>query len=160
MIRFYNYKPDTCDCFICERYDDTLDQWSYVEEYTVDNPLSDNHDKTFTTSRCSIHAGITDIKELFNAVYGAGDSDQKRKNKTEGYLLQTASLNLSEQVTDNGGTYFRFKNGITYNWSFTGTGKDRVLNISISGATLTTNQKNSIKTALDSLFGTGRVIVS
>jgi len=153
MIRFYNYKPDTCDCFICQRYDDALDQWSYVEEYT--NPRGE----VFTTKRCSIHDNITDINDLFNAVYGTDDSDQKRKNKTEGYLLQTPFLNLSEQITDDGGTYFRFKNGIKYNWSFTGTGKDRVLNISILGANLTTNQKNNIQSALNNLFGNDRVVL-
>jgi hypothetical protein len=53
----------------------------------------------------------------------------------------------------------QLKNNITYDFSWSGTAPDRVLNISFTGITLTNQQKNTIRTVLNNRFGIGKVNV-
>jgi hypothetical protein len=53
-----------------------------------------------------------------------------------------------------------FKGGITANWNWTGTPPNRVLNVTVTGFTPTTQQRTAINTAINNRFGAGNVIVT
>lgn len=154
-IRFYNYKPDTCECFICQRFDDSTGVFSYVESYTTPSG------ETYNTKRCSAHQDVTDIDDLYDVIYGNIASEQKRKNRLEGYLLSTPGLNITKtNINGAGQEVTLFKDNVNYSWSFSGTGSDRVLGVNIAGGTLSSLQKTAMQTFCDATFGSGVVEVS
>ena len=53
----------------------------------------------------------------------------------------------------------QFKKGVNISWAWSGLPPDRVLTITVTGTTLTTQQKNAIQNRLNSRFGTGKITV-
>jgi hypothetical protein len=51
------------------------------------------------------------------------------------------------------------KEGLNYNWSWTGLDKNRILTISFSGILLSAAEKTGLQTALDARFGADKVIM-
>jgi hypothetical protein len=146
MIKFYNWKPDTCECQVEERHDTEIDG---REAFTLSKVLK----------RCPVHEGLTD-EELWDTIF---DKENKVKNQMLRVLLGYEGLKLnleeSKKNTDGSNAGLGLKEGIEYNWSFEGTGKDRKLKVDIKGANLTQAQKTAIKTLCDTKFGVGKVEV-
>ena len=141
-VRTYRWKPDTCECVITETHDDVANTWSGVPE-----------------SKCPAHAAVAD-NALYGVLHTNPDGENKRKNLVHKALLETGSLSLSQTVIgpDGSGT-LQFKPGIAFSWSWSGSNGSRVLTISVTGVTLTTAQKNTIRTYCDANFGAGKVMV-
>lgn len=141
------WAPDTCGCKlhrICK----------YVgEEYVC---------QTFETKLCEAHEGLA-TEEIHDVVKVENTS----KNLVEGELLKDTTLTdeipdegfgITPEALSAGKTRPRkWKNGIKYDWSFSGTGKNRVLNVSINGATLSKSKKDEVKLFVDTKFGQGKV---
>jgi hypothetical protein len=53
-----------------------------------------------------------------------------------------------------------FKRGISFWISWTGTAPNRQLTLTLQGITLTTNQKNSLQTKLNTRFGISKVVIA
>lgn len=126
-----SWKPDTCKCII-------------LEESGTSNYIS--HEFV-----CPDHQGLSS-SELATVPL----EHNKRKNLVDG-ILRTNLTSLLTTTDTNGAVIY--KNGITFNWSFSGTGNNRVLSISMTGVNLTTNQKNTIQNICDTQFGAGKVLV-
>ena len=145
VISLMTWKPDTCGCVIEESH----------------NPSDSNYGVKFSKviSKCSDHENLPD-SAIYDTVYTNSDSDQKRKNLLEKFLIETDALGVSEEVLQDDGTPMRqFKKGITYTWNFTGKGNSRILNVALSGVTLGDPVKATINTFLSSTFGSGKVIL-
>lgn len=142
-ISLMTWTPDTCACKIEESH----------------NPSDSEYGVKFSKvlSKCSDHQSLPD-SAIYSTIYANSDSEQKRKNGMHGYLLETSDLGLSEEVVDDDGvTSRRFKPGITYEWSFTGTGSNRVLDINMKGASISLSAKNDITSFLTTKFGSDKV---
>jgi len=108
-------------------------------------------------NKCLAHQGVPD-EDLYGVIYENPDSEQKRKNKLEGYLLSNATLGLSEMVTDDDNVpTAKYKKGVRYQWSFD---ENRVLVVNMSGATLNNANKNAIRNHCDTNFGNGKVNIT
>ena len=144
-ISLMTWKPDTCDCVLEESHDPSDSSYGVKFSRVI--------------SKCSSHEDLPD-NAIYGAVYSNSNSDQKRKNLLEKFLIETDSLGVSEEVLQDDGTTMRqFKKGITYTWNFTGKGNSRILNVSLSGVTLGNPVKATINTFLSSTFGSGKVIL-
>lgn len=134
------WSPDTCQCVLFYEWDPTKP--------------ADQRTHTFTKVEkvCQFHQGLTD-SEIYTHVV---DNNQ-RKNKLEGFILQNLTSALAQTDPESG--VLVWKDGISFNWSFSGTTDSRVLTISISGVNLTNNQKNTIQNWCNTTFGTGKVIL-
>lgn len=140
------WKPDTCECLIEEIYNgkDIVGGGQVLE-------------------KCLAHQNVPD-NELYGVLYSNPDGENKRKNQVFRILLGYESvkgLGLEEAKTDPEGNDvgLGLKKGIEYNWSFEGTGKNRVLKVDVKGASLSILQKAAIKTLCDTKFGVGKVEV-
>jgi len=133
------WRPDTCDCIIEYSWDDTLSEQNRV--HTLSNYVN----------KCAAHSILSTDQDRWNTVF----DENPRKSRS----LQS--------VLDNGPTSFydikdgvrQLKSGIKFDFFWTGTAPNRVLNISFTGATLTTNQRNTIQGVLDTKFGVGKVVL-
>ena len=113
--RTQRWIPDTCDqqspCIVIEEYDDSVPDEPFVCK-TVER-------------KCAVHQEVAD-NELYATILG----ENQRKNKMHGKLLETDGL--FELVTNEAGDVRRkFVNDAEMEWSFTGTGKDRVLHVEV-----------------------------
>ncbi len=132
------WRPDTCGCVIEETHD----------------PQDSAYGVRFSAviSKCPVHAAVSDAN-LYGVIYSNSDGENKRKNLLDKFLRETAALSLT--TVDASGA-FNYKAGIVFNWSWDAS---RNLVVSVTGVTLTTNQKNSIRAYCDANFGVGKVIV-
>jgi hypothetical protein len=133
-----NWEPDTCSCKVIQSKD------------TVTNITSlDTYSNT-----CSFHSSISNSSTRYSTFL----AENQRKNNT----LRLALVNLSAQLagTDPVSGAISLKQGIIFNWSFSGTGETRVLDISFSGITLTAQQKTTLQTFCNTNFGSGKAVVS
>jgi len=140
------WKPDTCEC--------------EVEEVYVGTAIIGGG---AVLKKCVAHQSVPDA-DLYGVLYANPDGENKRKNQVYRVLLGLESvkgLGLEETKVNEDGSDggVGFKKGVNYAWSFTGTGKDRVLQVDVKGATLSALQKAAIKTFGDTAFGLGRVEV-
>lgn len=139
------WKPDTCGCEIEEVYNGT----DIVGGGQV-------------LKKCVAHAGVAD-NELYGVLYSNPDGENKRKNHLYRTLLGMEEVNglaLDEVKKDEKGkdVGVGLKEGLEYEWSFSGTGKDRILTATVKGTTIQKTKKDSIKAHCDSKFGVGKVI--
>lgn len=104
--------------------------------------------------KCPAHANIPSDATGFNQV---AEENRRGPGNTFWTMLQNAPTSLFDVQNDGTRT---FKRGINVSWSWTGTTPNRVLNITISGITLTTNQQNNIRNAVDNRFGAGKVVIT
>lgn len=137
-IRTQVWRPDTCGCVIQETYD-TAD----VAGTMVGTPIS----------KCSIHAGVAD-NDHYGVIYSLPHGENKRKNEAIKALKQFADLGDLQQD----GSY-EFKNGITATWVWSGINADRIMTVTITGITLSTQKKNQLQNAANAMFGAGKVVI-
>jgi hypothetical protein len=81
--------------------------------------------------------------------------ENQRKNYTRQEIIE--ALSDVRQTDDKGN--FIFKEGIDISFSWTGTNKDRLLHLSVTGFALTTQQKATVQGITDSRFGNGKVLI-
>lgn len=127
------WSPDTCDCVL--EYDDQFNLINVVQ-------------------RCTAHQNLANNAAVYNTV----KDENPRKNIGLDLILQNGPASLFDTDSESGNRVF--KRGITVNWVWSGTAPDRVLTLNVIGITLTTNQKNAIKTFLDNRFGANKVILA
>jgi len=138
VINTTKWSPDTCSCVI---------------DYSWDNSVpADQRTHTLSSiSKCSFHNSLSDI-----AAYNTVTEENPRKNIAYQLILDNGPAALSDLID---GTR-QLKAGITINLTWSGTAPNRVVTISYTGITLTTNQKNSIQTFLNNRFGAGKVLIA
>ena len=132
------WRPDHCACELEFTWDEAVAQASRTHTFSKDN------------TRCTIHSALTG-STLFNTVL----EENQRKN----IALQIALDNGPSTLYDLSGTTRILKPAITYNYAWTGAAPNRVLTMSFIGVSLTTTNKNTIQTAENTRFGTGKVAV-
>lgn len=138
------WRPDTCSCEVEEIYNGT--------EIVGGGQV---------LRKCVAHQSVAD-NELYGVLYSNPDGENRRKNQMLRILLGHESLkNLGleeEKFNEDGSSAgLGLKRGIEYAWSFTGTGKNRILSVTIKGANLTPLQKTAIRTFCNTMFGVGKV---
>lgn len=126
------WKPDTCGCIILEE--------SGTSAYN-------SHEFV-----CPSHTGLTAEQLALVPL-----EHNIRKNKVDSAFRSLLTSTLTETDADSGAIVY--KKGITFNWSYSGTGESRVLSVNITGVNLTTNQKNTIQSWCDTNIGAGKVII-
>jgi len=90
-------------------------------------------------SKCAPHAGLSDA-EVWDAVYaGSPTGENGKKNKIRNRIFEQWGVEI-------------------VSFSFSGTGKDRVLTIVTSG--LTANQRTAAQTWANTNIGVGKVVIS
>jgi hypothetical protein len=134
-IKTTRFSPDTCGCVLEYEWDDTLSEASRVHTF-----------KSIT--KCPAHSAQAD-QTAYNTVF----DENPRKN----IALQTALDNGPNTLYDMNGTQRVLKPAVGYNYSWSGTAPDRVLSISFTGVSLTTTQKNTIRNAINTRLGNGKV---
>lgn len=140
-IRTTRWRPDTCDCIIDYTWDDTLPQDQIV--HNVDN----------ITRKCAAHQHLNN-----NNVFLAVNNENPRRMKALKEILDRAPSGMYD-IDPIDGVTRRLKPGIDINFSFSGVAPDRVITLTLTGYTLTNNQKNTAQTFLDNRFGVGKVIL-
>ena len=136
-IRTTRYSPDTCGC---------------VLEYTWDDTQSEatrTHTFSSVITKCNSHSAQTDANSYTTCM-----EENTRKN----IALQVALDNGPSTLYDLSGTTRTLKPTVTYTYSWSGTSPNRTLTIGFSVA-LTTTQKTTIRTALNTRLGTGKVLI-
>jgi len=106
--------------------------------------------------KCPAHTALSD-SDLYDVIKGSVAGENIRKNKAIDKLLTDTNLNLSSLQAD--GSY-QFKNGVAASWAWSGTGADRVLTVTVTGANLSTSNKSAVNTWCTSTFGAGKVILA
>jgi len=140
-IKTTRYSPDTCGCVIEYTWDNTTPESTRV--HTLDNYIT----------KCPAHVSLATDTDRWNAVF----EENPRKNiALESVLANSPTTALYDTLN---GTR-QFKQGINVNFSWSGTAPNRVLTLTITGISLTTNQKNTLRTALDTRFGSGKVLIA
>lgn len=142
------WKPDTCECTVEELYEGTeiIGMGQVVK-------------------KCAVHASVPD-SELYDTIL---NGENRVKNIMEAEIVNDPDFGeevdtdeVDETATAQRGTRVmrkqrRLKQGLRYDWSFTGTGKDRKLVVDVKGATLTKAKRDSLKAKASVLFGAAKV---
>jgi hypothetical protein len=140
-IKTTRWSPDTCGCVI---------------EYTWDDSLPNDQISTTPSNvitRCSAHTTLANNTAVFNTLF----EENPRKNISFQHILDNAPTTLFDVNTDGSR---QLKAGMSISWAWTGTAPNRVITLTVKGITLTTNQKNTIQSALNSRFGIGKVVIA
>lgn len=125
-INTTRWSPDTCGCTF---------------EYTWDAEVPENlrvHTFKSESKVCPEHVGLTG-----EAHFNLDMAENQTKNLALARALETISA--LAQTTPEGA--ITLKSGLTYNWSFSGTGTARRLQFVIEGATLSNAQKTQLRNA-------------
>ena len=140
VINITRWSPDTCDCVIEYSWDSTQPESSRT--HTLSNYIN----------KCAAHAALADDNTRWNTVF----EENPRKNQALQNILDNSPTTALYDIV-NGNR--QLKAALGFNFSFTGTAPNRVLTISFLGISLTTNQKNTIQTFLNTRFGVGKVLI-
>lgn len=143
VIKTTRWSPDTCGCVIDYTWDDTTDLDTRV--HTVSNIVT----------KCPAHQTLATKEQVYDAVY---EKENKRKNGVLSASLDNTPEGLLYELDARGQKLL--KHGITYEFNFTGSAPNRILNIKFNGVTLTNQQKTAVQNKVDQLYGSGNVIVS
>ena len=100
--------------------------------------------------KCPAHQNTTDV----NLVH---QENTRGPGNTLDHILQNAPTGLFDTQTDGSRA---FKQGINVSWTWSGTPPNRVLNITVTGFTPTTTQRNAINAAVNNRFGAGNVVIT
>lgn len=141
-IKINRWSPDTCGCIMEYSWDDSVPQDEIVLTPTT------------VVSRCAAHTSLATKED----VYGVLMEENPRKNRAHQHILDNGPASLYDLGGEDGTTKL-LKKGITINWSWTGTAPNRILTLTITGITLTTQQRTAVQNALNTRFGTGKVIL-
>lgn len=138
------WRPDTCGCAIEELYEnETIIGGGQV------------------ITKCAAHDVVPD-EELYGVLYANPDGENKMKNLMHRALLGYDGLDLgvSEQKMSRHGDVVReLKEGIEFDWSFEGKGKNRKLKVGIKGKNLSVVEKAALRAEGERLFGSKRIDV-
>ena len=149
------WSPDTCGCQLEYEWDDN------------DPPERRSHNLFDFVHRCPAHSAslIADDSEGYNAV----KDENTRKNIAYSEAVNNAPAELVDVVTDvdkdgNETTRNVLKKEITFDYEFTGTAPNRVLNIDLKGPTrliskLDNTKKSSMRSAINKRLGTNKVVL-
>lgn len=143
-INITQWSPDTCQCVFDYEWDGSLpvDQRVHTLKNVVD--------------KCVDHSVVA----VNPATHYATVLDENvRKNKVYGQLLTLTGITQMVAQPD-GSVVTTLKDTVKFNHSWTGANSSRILKASISGATLTNQQKNAIQSWCDTNFGAGKVSVA
>ena len=138
-LQITRWSPDTCSCIIDYEWDRDLPAISRV--HTGKNIVKD----------CPDHSGLVEPKDFYDTIL----DENQRKNYTRQEIIEALS---DVRKTDDKGNFI-FKEGIDISFSWTGTNKDRLLHLSVTGFALTTQQKATVQGITDSRFGNGKVLI-
>lgn len=130
-MKHQNYKPDTCACKLCILIDDS-------SVWTVEESFTNSEGVVHTTIPCAAHTGLT-LAELADTIF-APTGENPKKNRLRKRLI---ALKETADIVS---------------WSWTGTGRTRVLTVVTSG--LTAGEKTIAQTWCDNNFGSGKIIVT
>lgn len=125
------WSPDTCQCVI---------------EYNADLSLSR------VVQACAAHQGGTEAT-VFNTVL----EENPRKNHSLKEILDNAPAAMFDVDVESGERVF--KRGITVDFAWSGVAPNRMLLLTVTGITLTANQRNALQAKLDTRFGAGKVTI-
>ena len=137
-LRTQRWSPDTCDCKLDMQYDDNIG-------------MDGNSTILDSSTICAQHTGKTKLNILASAYL----DHNVRKNKLMGHITD----NFTAQLTKLGISGSPIPDDSKFTLSWSGTGDNRVLTITIASGILTTQQKSTLQTAVNTLFGTGKVVV-
>ena len=140
VITTTRWSPDTCTC---------------VVEYSWDTSLSEasrTHTLSNVINKCPAHSSLTNAE-----VYSVLTEENPRKNQSLRNILDNSPTTALYDIING---IRELKPSIVFNFSFSGTAPNRVLTISFTGITLTTQQKNTLQTALNTRFGSGKVLIA
>jgi hypothetical protein len=140
-IHTTRWSPDTCSCVIEYTWDDN------------DPPEARPHNLSTYVNKCAEHT----ILAADNTRYDTVKEENSRKNIAHQGILDNGPSSLYD-LTPEGSRVL--KGGITISWSWTGTPPNRVITLTYTGITLTTNQRNTAQTWLNNRFGAGKVILA
>jgi hypothetical protein len=104
--------------------------------------------------KCPAHQNVPDNQAGMDIVH---QENRRGKGNALSAILEAAPSTLFDTLAD--GTR-DFKRGINVSWSWSGVVPDRVLNVNISGVTLTTNQQNTARNFVNNRFGVGKVLLT
>jgi hypothetical protein len=130
----------SCDCIAVYNMDMDLPQAQRT-------PIFKRMDR-----KCGAHSVLQNEQDIFNNLF------VENAQTSESHNIIVANAPASFIDINTNGTVTLKKN-IVVTWSWTGVVPNRVLNIGISGISLTTNQKNVIQTKLDERFGITNVVI-
>ena len=140
-IKTTRYSPDTCACVIDYTWDDTTTEDQRV--HTLSNYVN----------KCAAHSSLATDQQRWNAVF----EENPRKNLALQHILNNSPTTALYDIVDGAR---QLKNSIALNFSWSGVAPNRVLTLSFTGISLTTNQKNSVQTFLNNRFGAGKVLIA
>ena len=143
VIKITRWSPDTCGCVIDYAWDDAVPE----NQRTV----SFNN----IVTKCPAHTILTTNNDVWTAI----NDENPRKNVARQLLLDNAPNTIYDIIDVSNGTR-DFKSGISLNWIWSGTAPNRVLNLTVTGATLTNAQKNTIRNILNTRFGAGKIVLN
>jgi len=143
-IKTTRWAPDTCQCVLEYSWDDTV-----AEDQRTHTP-------TTVVQRCTAHQTLPNTAE---AVFNTIMDENPRKNKALYEILMNAPSTSWYDIIDSVSGARQFKNNIVINWTWSGTAPNRVITITFTGISLTNAQRNTLQTRLNTLFGTGKVIL-
>jgi len=140
-IKTTRFSPDTCQCVLEYTWDDTVSETNRV--HTLSN---------FVT-KCPAHSSLSTDKDRWDSVF----EENPRKALASQHILDNSPTTALYDIING---VRQLKPSITLNFSWSGTAPNRVLTISYTGITLTTTQKNTIQSALNTRFGSGKVLIA
>jgi hypothetical protein len=136
------WSPSVCGCKIYYTWDDTLPEDSRT------HTAQDNR-----TIKCSFHTSLSDANSTYSTVLAECTKYVEAKD----LIIDNSPSTVYDLTPENKKI---LKSGIEIVGFYTGTYPNRVLNLSYSGTTLTTNQRNSVQNKLNTIYGTGQVILT
>lgn len=140
VIRTTRWRPDTCDCIVEYTWDDAIP------------PENVTHTLDVVNRRCIDHQHLATDTDVYNVL----KEENPRKNIAQQLLIDNAPTSIFDLNEDGVRV---FKKGIVAQWSWSGLAPNRLMTISVTGVSLTTNQKNAIQTKLSERFGLNNVTI-
>lgn len=134
--------PMTCGCEIEFEFDAGTD-WQNIRVIAERTDAAGNVRKTIL---CANHAGVP-LSDIHATVW----DEHKRKEFARAYILANISTVTTTLTAPDGTAYKDFKPGITFQVTFTGADKNRIVNVSLPGAPANTFT-NTIKTAFNTML--------
>ena len=154
MINIENWRPDTCECRLTDKFE-------YPDDGGHVIPLGYGGSVQY---KCPAHVDVPDeelYEVLLGNVEGTTFGECRLKNFTLGLLrgdMEIKDLGLDEPAFSKQGNRAgkKLKDGIEYEWFFTGNGKNRSLHFKVKGIDLSQKKIKDIQDWCDNKFGVGR----
>ena len=143
VIKTTRWTVSTCGCIIDYTWDDSVPVEDRVHEYSQ------------TVYKCENHKNVSD-KDHQSVLLLENNS----KNLAMGWLLENVPDFSQLKTAPDGNINTVIKDGVTFDYEFTGSDYDRVLSVSVSGLALTIIQKTALQSFCDVSFGDSKVLVS